>query len=135
MERDVLTYALLFDVYGDTLTEKQKLCCDLRYNQDLSLGEIGELEGISRQAVRDNLVRAEAQMQELEEKIGAIRRSLRISAGSCPISRDVITTFVPYAATPSQPSRHKYTNFIPILSTFLQNFPYLCPQIQFNTAL
>ena len=80
MERDVLTYALLFDVYGDTLTEKQKLCCDLRYNQDLSLGEIGELEGISRQAVRDNLVRAEAQLQDLEEKIGAIRRSLRISA-------------------------------------------------------
>ncbi len=30
MERDVLTYALLFDVYGETLTEKQKLCCDLR---------------------------------------------------------------------------------------------------------
>lgn len=80
MERDVLTYALLFDVYGDTLTEKQRLCCDLRYNQDLSLGEIGELEGISRQAVRDNLVRAEAQMQELEDKIGAIRRSLSISA-------------------------------------------------------
>ena len=80
MERDMLTYALLFDVYGDTLTEKQQLCCDLRYNQDLSLGEIGELEGISRQAVRDNLVRAEAQMRDLEEKIGAIRRSLSISA-------------------------------------------------------
>ena len=80
MERDVLTYALLFDVYGDTLTEKQKLCCDLRYNQDLSLGEIGELEGISRQAVRDNLVRAETQMIELEEKIGAVRRYVSISA-------------------------------------------------------
>ena len=80
MERDVLTCALLFDVYGETLTEKQRLCCDLRYNQDLSLGEIGELEGISRQAVRDNLVRAEAQMTELEEKIGAIRRSLRTIA-------------------------------------------------------
>ncbi|MBQ9268249.1 MAG: DNA-binding protein [Oscillospiraceae bacterium] len=80
MERDMLTYALLFDVYGDTLTEKQKLCCDLRYNQDLSLGEIGELEGISRQAVRDNLIRAEAQMRDLEEKIGAVRRSLQISS-------------------------------------------------------
>ena len=80
MKRDMLTYALLFDVYGDTLTEKQKLCCDLRYKQDLSLGEIGELEGISRQAVRDNLIRAEAQMRDLEEKIGAVRRSLQISS-------------------------------------------------------
>ena len=82
MERDMLTCALLFDTYGDMLTEKQKLCCDLRYNQDLSLGEIGELEGISRQAVRDNLVRAEAQMQELEEKIGAVRRNLQIEAAA-----------------------------------------------------
>lgn len=80
MERDMLTCALLFDTYGDMLTEKQRLCCDLRYNQDLSLGEIGELEGISRQAVRDNLVRAEAQMQELEEKLGVVHRSLQIEA-------------------------------------------------------
>lgn len=82
MERDMLTCALLFDTYGDMLTQKQRLCCDLRYNQDLSLGEIGELEGISRQAVRDNLVRAEAQMQELEAKIGAVRRSLQIEAAA-----------------------------------------------------
>lgn len=80
MKRDMLTCALLFDTYGEMLTEKQRLCCDLRYNQDLSLGEIGELEGISRQAVRDNLVRAEAQMQALEEKIGAVRRNLQIEA-------------------------------------------------------
>ena len=77
MERDMLTWALLFDTYGETLTEKQRLCCDLRYNQDLTLGEIGELEGISRQAVRENLMRAEAQMQDLEDKIGAVRRQLR----------------------------------------------------------
>ncbi len=77
MERDMLTQALLFDTYGEMLTEKQRLCCDLRYNQDLTLGEIGELEGISRQAVRDNLIRAEAQMRELEDKIGAVQRQLR----------------------------------------------------------
>lgn len=76
MEMTTLHRTLLFDTYGDTLTEKQRTCLDLRYNQDLSLGEIGELEGISRQAVRDNIVRAEAQMLELEEKIGAVRRAL-----------------------------------------------------------
>lgn len=78
MELTTLQRTLLFDTYGDTLTEKQKTCLDLRCNQDLSLGEIGELEGISRQAVRDNIVRAEAQMLELEEKIGAVKKTLLV---------------------------------------------------------
>ena len=80
MPQDMLNCALLFDTYGEMLTDKQRLCCDLRYNQDLTLGEIGELEGISRQAVRDNLVRADAQMRELEDKIGAVRFQSRVSA-------------------------------------------------------
>lgn len=80
MERDMLNYALLFDTYGGLLTEKMQLCCDLRYNQDLSLGEISELEGISRQAVRDNLARAEAQMNELEDKLGVVRMGLRLES-------------------------------------------------------
>ena len=80
MELSTLNRALLFDTYGDMLTEKQQLCFDLRYNQDLSLGEIGELEGISRQAVRDNIVRSEAQLVEMEEKIGAVRRQLQMEA-------------------------------------------------------
>ena len=42
---------LLYDYYGDLLTDRQKECFELRYNQDLSLGEIGELQGVSRQAV------------------------------------------------------------------------------------
>lgn len=78
MELSTLTRALLFDTYGEMLTEKQRLCFDLRFNQDLSLGEIGELEGISRQAVRDNIVRSEAQLLEMEEKIGAVRRQLQM---------------------------------------------------------
>ena len=78
MELTTLTRTLLFDTYGDMLTDKQRLCFDLRYNQDYSLGEIGELEGISRQGVRDTIVRAEATLQELEEKIGAVRRQLQM---------------------------------------------------------
>lgn len=76
MELNTLTRTLLFDTYGEMLTEKQRLCFDLRFNQDLSLGEIGELEGISRQAVRDNIVRSENQLLEMEEKIGAVRRQM-----------------------------------------------------------
>ena len=52
---DALHMALLFDTYGGMLTDKQRDCFDMRYNQDLSLGEIGEMMGVSRQAVNDNL--------------------------------------------------------------------------------
>ena len=51
---------LLYDYYGDLLTDRQKECFELRYNQDLSLGEIGQELGISRQGVYDNLSRTEA---------------------------------------------------------------------------
>ena len=74
---DALEMTLLFDYYGSMLTDKQKLCFDMRYNQDLSLGEIGEMLGISRQAVCDNLTRTEALLRKMEENIGCVSRDLR----------------------------------------------------------
>ena len=74
---DALEMTLLFDYYGGMLTEKQKTCFDMRYNQDLSLGEIGEMLGISRQAVCDNLTRTEALLRKMEENIGCGSRDLR----------------------------------------------------------
>jgi len=65
---------MLFDFYGELLTERQKEFFDLYYNEDLSLSEIAENSGISRQGVRDVIVRAEAAMQEVEDKTGLIRR-------------------------------------------------------------
>lgn len=73
---DALEMALLFDYYGGLLTEKQRMCFDMRYNQDLSLGEIGEMLGVSRQAVCDNLTRTEALLRRMEENIGCVRRDL-----------------------------------------------------------
>ena len=73
---DALEMSLLFDFYGGMLTEKQRECFDMRYNQDLSLGEIGEAMGVSRQAVCDNLARTEALLRKMEENIGCVRRSL-----------------------------------------------------------
>lgn len=64
-----LNIAVLFDFYGEMLTEKQKDVIDLYYNEDLSLAEIAEHEGISRQGVRDNIKRGEAYLLELEEKL------------------------------------------------------------------
>lgn len=74
---DALEMSLLFDFYGGMLTEKQRECFDMRYNQDLSLGEIGEAMGVSRQAVCDNLARTEALLRKMEDNIGCVRRSLR----------------------------------------------------------
>ena len=48
---EALEMTLLFDYYGELLTEKQRACVDMRYNQDLSLGEIAQELGISRQGV------------------------------------------------------------------------------------
>ena len=66
---------MLLDFYGELLTQKQRECCDLHYNEDLSLSEIAEQLGISRQGVWDNIRRAESAMQAIEEKTGLIRRS------------------------------------------------------------
>ena len=71
---DALEMALLFDTYGGMLTDKQRECFDMRYNQDLSLGEIGEMLGVSRQAVNDNLSRTEALLRRMEENIGCVKR-------------------------------------------------------------
>ena len=72
---DALEMTLLLDYYGGMLTDKQRDCFDMRYNQDLSLGEIGEALGVSRQAVCDNLTRTEALLRRMEENIGCVRRN------------------------------------------------------------
>lgn len=73
---DALEMTLLFDYYGDLLTDRQRMCFDLRYNQDLSLGEIAEELQVSRQGVHDNLNRAEALLRNMENKTGCVHRDL-----------------------------------------------------------
>ena len=74
MEEGRLMQSMLLDFYGELLTDKQRECFDLHYNEDLSLTEIAEQLGISRQAVWDNIRRAESSMQSVEEKTGLIDR-------------------------------------------------------------
>ena len=73
MEKTV-QMTMLFDFYGELLTEKQREYFDLYYNENLSLSEIAETDGISRQGVRDIVVRAEAILIDTEEKTGLIKR-------------------------------------------------------------
>ncbi|MBM7698358.1 putative DNA-binding protein [Kurthia huakuii] len=59
----------LFDFYQALLTDKQRSYMQLYYLDDLSLGEIAESYGVSRQAVYDNIRRTEAMLEEYEEKL------------------------------------------------------------------
>ena len=73
MEKNV-KIAILLDIYGSLLTEKQYKLLDDYYNKDLSLSEIGENENITRQAVRDNLLKGENNLFEYESKLGLMKK-------------------------------------------------------------
>ena len=64
-----MNISLLFDFYGEILTEKQQDVIDYYYNDDLSLAEISEHLGITRQGVRDSIKRGEVFLYELEDKL------------------------------------------------------------------
>ncbi len=69
-----LNMSLLLDFYGEVLTEPQREAMDYFYNGDLSLSEIAEITGITRQGVRDRIVKGEQTVSQLEEKLGLAGR-------------------------------------------------------------
>ncbi len=77
MKNQTFRMTMLFDFYGELLTERQKEFYELYYDEDLSLSEIAENYGISRQGVRDVIVRAEAYMTDIEDKTGLVRRFMQ----------------------------------------------------------
>lgn len=73
-EQDLMRRALYLDFYGSLLTEKQREIYDLYYQQDLSLGEISELRGVSREAVYDTLKRSEDALKSYESKLRLLEK-------------------------------------------------------------
>jgi len=69
-----LSVATLLDTYGNMLTDRQRDVVGYYYCDDLSLAEIAENEGITRQAVRDLIRRAVAQLTEMEQKLGFVAK-------------------------------------------------------------
>jgi hypothetical protein len=63
----------LLDIYGSLLTLKQRRAMRLYYLDDLSLGEIGQRQGITRQAVRDSLQRSIGELRRFERHLGLVR--------------------------------------------------------------
>ncbi len=84
---DALQMTLLFDYYGELLTDRQRMCFDLRHNQDMSLTEIAEELQVSRQGVHDNLSRAEALLANMEQKTGCVRRDMQCRRAAQTIRR------------------------------------------------
>lgn len=73
--------ALLAAFYGGLLTEKQRQVLELHCEEDLSLGEIAEEVGISRQAVHETLTRASARLEEMENALGVAARFRQMENG------------------------------------------------------
>ncbi|MCR4430147.1 MAG: YlxM family DNA-binding protein [Tepidanaerobacteraceae bacterium] len=65
---------LLYDFYGDFLTQKQKEVFELHFLNDLSLGEIAENYGVTRQGIHDILKRAQEILTVYEKKLGMVQR-------------------------------------------------------------
>lgn len=80
MTDDKLQMTMLYDFYGELLTDKQREYYDLHHNEDLTLSEIAENVGITRQGVHDIVLRAEATLLETEQKTGLIRRFTEMQA-------------------------------------------------------
>ena len=76
MEKNV-KISMLCQVYGKLLTKNQLNILENYYNMDLSLSEIAENGGITRQAVRDIIKKGENKLFELEEKLGIMKRMLK----------------------------------------------------------
>lgn len=70
----VLRIAQLYDFYGALLTDKQQQSLEMHYLSDLSLAEIADEFGVSRQAVHDILRRAEQILEDYESKLGLVER-------------------------------------------------------------
>jgi len=69
-----LSVPILLDFYGNLLPEKQLDMMEQYYQEDLSLSEIAENSGITRQGVHDNIKRAASELKQYEQKLGLFAR-------------------------------------------------------------
>lgn len=80
MERH-MRLGMLLDIYGGLLTERQRTMLFQSVNEDCSLAEIAEREGVSRQAVRDAITKAADNLEGYEQKLGLLRRRITLING------------------------------------------------------
>ena len=76
----IVEIAVLFDYYGKLLSDKQYNVVDQHCNEDLSLREIAELNGISKQGISDILSRAEKKLKFYEDELKLISKFEKINS-------------------------------------------------------
>lgn len=79
MFEKIVEMGILFDFYGKLLSENQYTVVELYYIHDLSLSEIGEELGITRQGVYDSLKRSEKNLYDFENKLGLVEKFKNVS--------------------------------------------------------
>ena len=75
---NIIERGMLFDFYGDLLTEHQQKIYSAVVSDDLSLSELSEEEGISRQGIHDLIKRCDKLLEGYEEKLGLVAKFRRI---------------------------------------------------------
>lgn len=91
MEKN-MELSLLLDFYGELLSEKVRKATELYYNDDLSLSEVAEDMGITRQGVRDLIKRAEGNLYGYEQKLGLYKRFLEMQKGLGTLKESLVKT-------------------------------------------
>lgn len=71
---DIARESLLYDFYGELLTEKKRQVVEMSHDSDMSLSEIADITGVSRAAVHDSLKAAEKQLEHYEDKLGLVQK-------------------------------------------------------------
>lgn len=92
-----LKMACLLDFYGEILSERKQAVLSMYYNDDMSLAEIADEIGISRQGVRDLIKKAEEELTFFEEKLGLFK-TFREAQGHLANLKGLLDTDAPPAA-------------------------------------
>ena len=104
-----LEQALLFDFYGELLTEHQREVFQMHYLDDFSLGEISEEKAITRQAIFDLLKRSEGTLHKYEAKLGLVRRFVDMRAQIEQLGQLTTSLEVALSQIEALPETHKKT--------------------------
>ena len=87
---EIAKQSLLYDFYGQLLTERQRLVYELYHGENLSLAEIAEELQISRQGVHDALKNGQRALDGYEEKLGLVARFLKTETAVSEIDSEIL---------------------------------------------
>lgn len=85
--RRKVDYGLLLSFYGALLTARQREMLSLYCDEDYALSEVAQMMQVTRQCVNDTLNRAFDRLDDLEERLGLVRRMERLTEGMAQVDQ------------------------------------------------